>query len=69
MSFLNKFIKSFLIFEKKELKKKFSLVEYFIKNINLIDYFFFIFDKNKYNPIKSIDFKNYININKKKMEK
>jgi len=66
MSFLNKFIKSFLIFEKKELKKKFSLVEYFIKNINLIDYFFFIFDKNKYNPIKSIDFKNYININKKK---
>jgi hypothetical protein len=40
MSFLNKFIKSFLIFEKKELKKKFSLVEYFIKNINLIDYFF-----------------------------
>ena len=66
MSFLNKFIKSFLIFEKKELKKKISLAEYFIKNINLTDYLFFIFNKNKYNPIKSIEFKNYINTNKNK---
>ena len=60
---------SIFIFEKKALKKKLTLIEYFFKNINLINYYFFLFNKNKHNPIKSHKFQKYIELNKNKWAK
>ncbi len=54
------FLKSIYIFEKKELKKKLSLINYFIKNIDLVNYFKFIFNRDKFNPIKIDEFKEYV---------
>ena len=61
------FLKSIYIFEKKELKKKLSLINYFIKNIDLVNYFKFIFNRDKFNPIKIDEFKEYVkNLKKSK---
>jgi hypothetical protein len=58
-----------LIYEKKELRRKISIIEYFYKNINFIKYIFFIFNRDKFNPLKSVEFKKFIHFNKIKWEK
>ncbi len=60
MKFLIIIIKSIIIFEAKALKKKFYLIEYFIKNINFIEYIKFLSNRSKFNPIKIREFKKYI---------
>ena len=64
MKYIILIIRSFIIIEKKTIKKNIALIEYYLKNINFIEYAFFLFDRNRYNPIKSKQFKNFINVNK-----
>ncbi len=66
MKYIRLFFLSIFIYEKKELKKKYDLIVYFIKNIDLIEYIKFIFDRNSFNPIKIDEFREYIKSVKKK---
>jgi hypothetical protein len=52
--------------EKKELKKQIGYLNFFIKNVNLIKYILFLFNRKDINPIKMYGFQEYINQNKKK---
>ena len=65
-NFFIKLIKSIFFYEIIEVKKKISLINYFIKNISIPTFFLFIFNRNKYNPIKQSKFKEFISENKKK---
>lgn len=68
MKYIILFFEGIFIFEKKELKKKYDLVIYFLININFIEYIKFLFDRNNFNPIKIQEFKEYITtIRKKKL--
>ena len=60
MKYIRLFLLSIFIYEKKELKKKYDLIVYFIKNIDLIEYIKFIFNRNNFNPIKIVEFRKYI---------
>ena len=64
-SFHNFFI-CFFISEIKSLLNKLRYVRYFLININFFEYFLFLFNRNKFNPIKSKSFKSFIINNKKK---
>jgi hypothetical protein len=68
-NFILTFLKCLIIFEKKEFARKISRLEYFYKNINLFTYILFIFNRNKFNPFKSTQFKKFIILNKKKWNK
>ena len=59
-------IKCIFLCEKKEFKRRLEYVDFFIKNVNLIKYILFLFDRKNINPIKMHAFKEYINKNKKK---
>ena len=62
-------LKCILLGEKKELKKKIEYLNFFIKNVNLIKYILFLFNRKDINPIKMDGFREYINQNKKKWTK
>ncbi len=66
MKFIIFLFEGIFIFEKKELKRKYDLVIYFFKNISLIEYIKFFFNRNDYNPIKIQEFKEYIKTVRKK---
>lgn len=66
MKYIRLFLLSIFIYEKKELKKKYDLIVYFIRNIDLIEYIKFIFNRNNFNPIKIVEFRKYIKSIKKK---
>jgi hypothetical protein len=66
MKYIILYLKGFLIYEKKELRKKYDLIVYFYENINLSEYIKFLFDRDNFNPIKIQQFKEYINKVKKK---
>ena len=66
MKFIIFLFEGIFIFEKKELKRKYDLVIYFFKNISLIEYIKFFFNRNDYNPIKIQEFKEYIKAVRKK---
>jgi len=57
-----------LIQLKKELKRKISYLEFFIKNINIFKFLIFKIDRNT-NPFYSKKFRQYIDHNKKKIKK
>ena len=65
MKYIRLFLLSIFIYEKKELKKKYDLIVYFIKNIDLIEYIEFIFNRNNFNPIKIVEFRKIYQIYKK----
>ena len=65
-NFFIKLIKSIFFYEIIEVRNKISLINYFIKNISIPTFFLFIFNRNKYNPIKQSKFKEFISENKKK---
>ena len=68
-NFLSFFLRCVAIYEKKSIKTKITYIIYLFKNINLIEFIFFNFNRKKYNPIRSNNFKKYINDNKKKWKK
>ena len=49
--------------------KNISYLEFFIRNINIIKYLFFLYDRKKFNPFYSKNFKEFIINNKKKWGK
>ena len=55
-----------IISEIKSIVSKFEYFLYFIRNIDLFKYIFFIFNKNKIIPFKSKAFENYIKENRSK---
>ena len=67
--FFTELFKCILIFQKKDLIKNISYLEFFIKNINIIKYLFFLYDRKKFNPFYSKNFKKFIINNKKKWGK
>ena len=68
-NFLYLFLRCIIIYEKKSIKKKITYIEYLFKNINLVEFIFFQFDRERFNPINSNYFKKYIVANKKKWKK
>jgi hypothetical protein len=62
-------IKCIFLCEKKEFKRQLEYVDFFIKNVNLIKYILFLFDRKNINPIKIHAFKDYNNKNNKKWNK
>ena len=67
--FLINFITCLLLNEAKIIKKRLGYLKFFAININLIKYFFYILGNKNINPIKSIEFNNFIQNNKKKWKK
>lgn len=55
--------------EIKSLINKLYYINYFIKNISILKYVIFLFNRNKTNPFKSLSFQKYIIENKKKWKK
>ena len=68
LSLLKKIYRFFvclLIFEKKTFINQIKYLFFFFRNIEITNYFLYIFNKNNINPIKSKKFKKYIIKNKK----
>ena len=66
--YIFKFFICIIIAELKLIKVNIGYLKFLFLNVNLIKYFFFIFDRN-INPIKSKGFQVFLNLNKKKWEK
>jgi len=60
------FLICIIIYEKKIIIKKIEYLIFLLKKINIIIYLKFIFNREKYNPINSRKFQEYIQKNKKK---
>jgi hypothetical protein len=58
------FVICIIIYEKKIILKKLSYINFLVKQTNLITYLKFLFNRDKYNPIKSKIFFKYIKKNK-----
>ena len=67
--FLINFIVSILLNETKIIKRRLEYLKYFIININFIKCFFYIRGNKNINPIKSVEFNNFIQNNEKKWKK
>jgi hypothetical protein len=65
-SFLSSFILTFLLYQKKIIINKVSYLSFFFSNINVVIFFLFLFNRDKYNPIISNEFRLFILQNKKK---
>ena len=68
-NFLLLFLKCLIISEKKEIIRKISSFKYFYNNINIFIYILFLFNRKKFNPIKSTKFKKFIILNTIKWSK
>ncbi len=67
--FLINFIACILLNETKIIKRRLEYLKYFIININFIKCFFYIRGNKNINPIKSVEFNNFIQNNEKKWKK
>ena len=67
--FLINFIACILLNETKIIKRRLEYLKYFIININFIKFFFYILGNKNINPIKSVEFNNFIQNNEKKWKK
>ena len=66
LTFFFNFLNCVYIFEKKILNKRIQYLEFFLKKINFFKFILFLFNRNKFNPIKSQNFGNFIILNNKK---
>ena len=64
--FLINFIACILLNEAKIINRRLEYLKYLIININFKKYFFYILGNKNINPIKSVEFNNFIQNNEKK---
>lgn len=65
-SFITNFILTFLLYQKKIIINKVSYLFFFFSKINIFIFFLFLFNRDKYNPIISNEFRKFILQNKMK---